>query len=322
MRFLARRICDEERKKPDVKGVLLFGSVAKGNVHAESDLDIVVIKEGQDEPIKRNKHERQGIRVDMWEHSLSCYKRLFQKDWSPSEMFMFSIFLNILQECAILYDPEGRFRGYKEKAFGWSWPRDCTDFIEKKWERGLNTVKKIDDPFKKLASIRRLLLVKACRHLLELGRPVSIRNKDYYLIFSELSPELSIKDFKRVFGRTPSQGELKKLVKRSLSLFDKEVPQRGPWTELLDAWKHLSRGDLFLAAISLQNGVYYLGRVGLENRGVRVEEKGYLWPESEVELIEKSRRNWPEFYEIYKRIHNVKSWRADEINECFERIFL
>lgn len=38
MRSLATKICDEESGKPNVKGVLLFGSVAKGNVYLESDI--------------------------------------------------------------------------------------------------------------------------------------------------------------------------------------------------------------------------------------------------------------------------------------------
>ena len=88
-----------------------------------------------------------------------------------------------------------------------------------------------------------------------------------------------------------------------------------------DARKYLSSGDLFLAALSLQNGAYYLGCRGLGNREVRMEENGYLWPESEVELIEKPRKNWPEFYELYQKMHNAKSWRAEEVIECFEQIF-
>jgi predicted nucleotidyltransferase len=321
MTSLGQEVCDEERRKADVKGVLLFGSVANGNVHPESDLDIVVIRARQTKPIKRNKHERKGITVDMWEHSLLSYESLFRKDWGPSEMFIYSLFLNILQESNILYDSEGRFRRYKEKALKWSWPQACKELIERRWERGLSTFRGIKDSFEKLAAMRRLFLVRASGRLLELGRPVSIRNKDYYLIFSKPSIEQSMKDFKQVFGRIANQKELEELVKSSLSMFAEEVPEREPWTELGDAQKHLTSGELFLVALSLQNGVYYLGCRGLRNRGVSLNEKGYLWPESELELIEKARDNWPEFYGIYQRIHNVKSWRLEEVNECFEQIF-
>jgi predicted nucleotidyltransferase len=321
MRSLAIRVCNEESVKPNVKGILLFGSVAKGNVHRESDIDVVVIKKGQDEPVRRNEHEREGIRVDMWEHSLSCYERLFQNNWDHSVMFTHSVFLNILQNCEILYDPDGRFGEYRQKALEWSWPQECKYYVEERLRRGLDTVRIVDGAFEKLASMKRLFLVKACVRLLELGKPVSIRNKDYYETFSESKNELSIKDFNRVFGRIPSREELPKLVKHTLSLFDEEVTGRGPWTELVDAQKYLSSGDLFLVALSLTNGAYYLGCRGLRNRGVRMQETGYLWPESEVELIEKSRENWPQFYELYQKMHNSKSWRAEEVDECFEHIF-
>jgi hypothetical protein len=56
------------------------------------------------------------------------------------------------------------------------------------------------------------------------------------------------------------------------------------------------------------------------NREVRMEENGYLWPESEMELVEKSRENWPESYKLYQKMHNAKSWRAEEVIECFEQI--
>jgi hypothetical protein len=192
--------------------------------------------------------------------------------------------------------------------------------MERRWERGLGTFREIEDSFGKLAAMRRLFMVKASRRLLELGRSVSIRNKDYYLTFSKRNTELSMREFKRVFGRIASQKELEELVSRTLSLFAEEVPEREPWTELEDAHKHLTGGELFLVALSLQNGAYYLGCRGLKNRGVTLDEKGYLWPESELELLEKARDNWPEFYGIYKRIHNAKSWRLEEVNECFEQI--
>jgi len=321
MRFLATKICAEASQEPDVRGVLLFGSVAKGNVHAGSDIDIVIVKEGQQEPIKRREHERDGIQVDMWEHSLSNYEKLFQKDWNHSMMFMNSLFLNILQNCEIIYDPHGRFCDYREKALKWSWPSECRDFVEQRLRKGLDTVRKIDDTFEKLTSMRRLLLVKACRHLLEIGKPVSARNKDYYLMFSELNQELSMKDFRRVFGRTPTIEELNKSFRHTLVLFSNEVTEREPWTELVDARKHLSSGEVFLAAISLQNGAYYLGCRGLRNRKVRREETGYLWPESEVELIKKSKENWQEFYELYYAMHNAQTWQLEEVDECLKQIF-
>jgi hypothetical protein len=236
-------------------------------------------------------------------------------------MFFYSLFLNILQACEILHDPDGRFGEFRERALKWSWPHACSAFITQRWERGLDIVRALDDSFEKLASMRRLFLVKACRILLELGRPVSIRNKDYYLIFSKLTANLSMNDFKQVFGRIPTQGELENLVGGALSLFAEEVPEREPWTELEDARKHLAGGELFLVALSLQNAAYYLGCRGLKNRGVKIGKTGYLWPESELGLIEKTREHWPLFYTMYQDIHNIKSWRAEDVNECFAQIF-
>jgi len=56
--------------------------------------------------------------------------------------------------------------------------------------------------------------------------------------------------------------------------------------------------------ISLQNGAYYVGRAGLSKRGVKLKKKGYFNPESEIELIQKSRDTWSEFYTFYNKIHD------------------
>jgi len=70
----------------------------------------------------------------------------------------------------------------------------------------------------------------------------------------------------------------------------------------------------FMAAISLQNGAYYLGCAGLSNKGVKMKNKGFLYPESEIELIRKTNKHWKEFYDLYWKIHNVEAWDNKEID--------
>jgi predicted nucleotidyltransferase len=312
MRNLACKISEEREKEKDVIGVLLFGSVAKGDIHARSDVDLVFVKDSGKDLIRRKEFVVDGIKIDSWEHSYSFYERLFEKKWRPEEMFLYSLFLNVLQGCNVLYDRESKFEVHKKNAMEWRWPENCKDLIRNRSTRALNNYKSMNyDNFEKIVYVRKLFLLDTCRRLLEIGKPVSVRNKDYYLICKK---HFSLRDFESVFGRIPDRETLKLLLGKTIEIFHNEVRDKEPWTELEDAKNHLSNKEDFLATISLQNGAYYLGCVGLSNRNVERENKGFLYPESEIELIRQSREHWTEFYDIYRKVHNADAWQEKDIN--------
>jgi predicted nucleotidyltransferase len=315
MKNLAWKIANEKKREKGIVAILLFGSVAKGNIHPKSDIDLVFVKDSQENLIKRKQIVRNGIKIDLWKHSISFYEHLFRKNWPPEQMFSYSLFLNILQECKVLYDRESKFEKYKENAIVWNWPRNCKAFIKSKLEEALNNYKEGKyDKFEKLVYLRKLFLLYICKRLLNLGKPVSIRNKDYYLKCKEYS---YAQEFERIFGKIPDRNELSRLIKKVMNIFHREVKNREQWTELKDAKNHFSNKEDFIATISLQNGAYYLGCVGLSNRNVDMENKGFLNPKAEIELIRKTEDHWMEFYDIYQRAHNINAWDYQEIDSIF-----
>ncbi len=54
MEGVAGNISQERMVDENVEAVLLFGSVAKGNIHTESDIDMVVVKDSKEDSISRN----------------------------------------------------------------------------------------------------------------------------------------------------------------------------------------------------------------------------------------------------------------------------
>jgi len=300
MRKIAKSIARDSRKQDDVEAVLLGGSVASGNIHPESDIDIVVIKK-QDKPqIRRKQSTIEDIEIDLWEHSTYYYERLFKQDWKPDEMFLYSLFLNILQTCEILYDKNSKFIKYRKMAIQWKWSESCKDYIQNKYD---STTLKMENlhPSGLEASLyqKKLLLLETCLMLLEQGMPVSNRNMDLYKKHVELSQSNKFED---IWG-LPSLENLSELVEQGIAFFYSDIRNRELFTELNDARKHIENGEFFLSLISLQNGAYYVGRAGLVKRGVKLRKKGFFNPESEVELIQKSRETWSEFYEYYKKLH-------------------
>ncbi len=315
MRNLAWKLTDERRRGKDVVAILLFGSVAKGNIHPRSDIDLVVIRDSHENSIKRSQMVEEKIKIDLWEHSYSFYKQLFEKNWVPKQMFLYSLFLNILQECEILHDRDSIFQRYKENALEWKWPANCKEFMRNKIANAINDYENGHyNKFEKLVYMRKIFLLRICMKLLSIGKPVSIRNKDYYL---KCKKYFSAQEFETIFGKIPNRRKLGFLIKKTTQIFHNAVKDRDLWTELRDAESHFSNKEDFMAAISLQNGAYYVGCAGLENKGIIKKNKGFLYPKSVIELIRKANKHWKEFYCLYREIHNVEAWGNKEINSTF-----
>lgn len=84
----------------------------------------------------------------------------------------------------------------------------------------------------------------------------------------------SAQEFETVFGKIPDRRKIGSLIKRTIQIFYNGVKDRESWTELKDVENHFLNKDNFIAAISLQNGAYYLGRIGLSNGGVKMRSRG------------------------------------------------
>ncbi|UCE96755.1 MAG: hypothetical protein JSV51_03965 [Candidatus Bathyarchaeota archaeon] len=162
--------------------------------------------------------------------------------------------------------------------------------------------------------MRKIFLLLTCMGLLKIDKPVSIRNKDYYLKCKEY---FSTEDYEKIFGKIQKRQEIGSLINKTIQVFYNEVKNREPWTELKDAENHFLNKEDFLATISLQNGAYYLGYVGLSNRGCKAKNRGFLYPESEIGLIRKTNECWKEYHDLYSKIHNVEAWDDREINSAF-----
>jgi hypothetical protein len=301
MRELAQRISDRYQDDENIKAVLLFGSVATGNIHEKSDLDIVMIEDTDGEKTERNQYTEQGFIIDLWRHSNSSYRKLFNTEIEHSELFQRSMFLNILQNCIILYDQDQTFADYQSRAQKWVWPRENIDYLLEKRagaERYYNSQELHE--FENVLYDKSMVLLDTCIDLMKLGKPVSNRVKDLYLKSTE---QLHDNRITSAYSKYPNHEELDKLIQESFSLFHQEIPDRNLFTELTDAEKHHICNEDLLAAVSLQNGAFYLDLYGLRNRNIQLENRGYLFPETHVELAKKTKEHWRPFYEYSRKIH-------------------
>ena len=96
--IIVKNLIKKYRSQRNVIGIYIFGSLAKGNAHQNSDVDIEIIFKKGKKPYELKKKVIDKIQVD-----LSCYdQNQFIKDFSKYPYLQYAA-LNY----KILYDPEG-----------------------------------------------------------------------------------------------------------------------------------------------------------------------------------------------------------------------
>ncbi|AZR73001.1 hypothetical protein BBF96_06085 [Anoxybacter fermentans] len=99
------QICKELQQRDNLVGIILFGSLAKGNYHKGSDIDLYVV--GEDEKDRVTFFYREGIPVQLLWRSVEDFKKKILKPTRDIPMGLIG---------KILYDPTGMIQKYMEKS--------------------------------------------------------------------------------------------------------------------------------------------------------------------------------------------------------------
>lgn len=91
-------LLDEARQCPEVVGVLLIGSLARGNAVPGSDVDLLLLADGRSEEQPVRHEERQGLWVELHQRDVA---------WAKAQMGRDPEWLYAYLEGRILYDLEG-----------------------------------------------------------------------------------------------------------------------------------------------------------------------------------------------------------------------
>jgi len=111
LREVTRRVCDKLIKsRRDIVAVLVVGSVARGNIHEMSDVDMcVLIKEGS-EP-RREVLQKPNCSVDIVYIPLRLWKERLQRDVGS----MWEINVSNILDSIVLYDPANLIKKIKQE---------------------------------------------------------------------------------------------------------------------------------------------------------------------------------------------------------------
>ena len=106
------------RENPSVAGIILFGSVARGESRIRSDLDLLILWEGVDLPLR----ERYIVFYKLATRYFKVGKGLtvldLEYDRFISSKRLNPLFLNIISDAIILYDKYDRLNSFISEARG------------------------------------------------------------------------------------------------------------------------------------------------------------------------------------------------------------
>lgn len=110
---------DEWKKRDEVQGIFTYGSVVKGTATRNSDLDLVIIWDGDEAPA-RLLAEHMGVVVDMDFITPAKIEEIF--DDKEDLAFTVAGVISRMKEARVEYDKNGMLKKWLEMASSYEWP--------------------------------------------------------------------------------------------------------------------------------------------------------------------------------------------------------
>jgi len=274
---VARRVA-ESIDHEGLVGVVLFGSLARGCVDEESDVDLAVVIEDGEQGMEEVYVE--GIRVEVWKYRVEHFRHTFEDGGyrgRRDSWFLASLWVRLLREGVVLRDPLGLLESWKRQALAWKWTKEEIAAVVRRAEDCLRTA--IDAyneglVFRGVVAVRDSCYNLAMAWIMSRGGVPSIRPKD---IYREVALTGLRELFREVQGLTDlSRVRVKELLGELRRLLDEVWKEpRGARTEYENAVKSLHRGRLGEAVLNARYSAFYLGLRMARRRGVRVPLRLY-----------------------------------------------
>jgi predicted nucleotidyltransferase len=110
---------DEWKKRDEVRGIFTYGSFVKGTATTNSDLDLVIIWDGEEAPA-RLMSEHMGVVVDMDFLTPAKIEEIF--DDKEDHAFTIASLISRLKGARVEFDRDGILKGWVEKVANYTWP--------------------------------------------------------------------------------------------------------------------------------------------------------------------------------------------------------
>ncbi len=332
MRALATAQCKELMKEKYAIGAFLFGSIASGNMHEESDVDLAVVYNAVAADIKIGKEERKvnGSRVEVWRYPIVPFINTFEDEKlrdKPDTWMWTSLWVEAMQKGIVIADPSKRLADWQAKAKQWKWRQSEIKPALKQAEDNLKTARHYLDKrstFDSLICLREALTCLSAAYLMKYDLIPSFRPKD----LSQKIRLISDREEKlpRVYEFVNDAADLDyNLVEgwflKLKEFVDSEWGTRrlGPRSELENARSCLNRRDLVGAVLSLRYSAYWLGFHIIN----KVEQKlpaEICNGENHVKMASHLATGSEAYYDFYKQLHFMEKWNAQKLEIAVSQV--
>jgi predicted nucleotidyltransferase len=158
----------EFKENKNVKGIYVYGSYVHGNLTPNSDLDLCVIWEAAEAPV-RLLAEHKAVRVDMMFITPATLEDVLTH--SVDDAFKITQVIGMIRKAEIVYDPDKLLTDWKKRCQEFSWSEEA---ISKLKDRAL---KSLSNASRKADKDDTASAIHETRHgLFDLGRVIIMRN--------------------------------------------------------------------------------------------------------------------------------------------------
>jgi predicted nucleotidyltransferase len=331
MRALATKQCNELMKEKYAIGAFLFGSMASGNLHEESDIDLAVVYNTVAADIQVGKEEKKvnGFRMEVWRYPIAPFINTFEDEKlrdKPDSWMWTSLWVEAMQTGVILADPTKRLADWRARAKQWRWHQSEIKPTLKQTEDNVRAAQRYlakQDTFSSLICSREALTCLSAAYIMRHDLIPSFRPKD-------LSQKISlIRDREKALAAVyesvndaayADYNAVEGLYVKLKEFIDLEwgVKRIGPRSELENARSCLNKRNLIGALLSLRYSAYWLGFHLLNKRGKKMPAE-ICNGENHVRMVSQLSKTSEPFREFYEQLHFAEKWGQQELERAINQ---
>ncbi len=283
----------EWKQNKNVKGIFVYGSYVKGTITANSDLDIGIIWDGNDAPVRLMSSHKEVI-IDMVFMTVKEVEAVL--DGTLKDVFKISEVVNRFRSSKILHDTKNMLKNWQDSVMHYVWSDEVINKVKglalEELERAERFLEKED---------YESAIYEARDGLLQLGRVIVITNNIFTLhrpaeVLSEirmLDPmtyKLFLRTFKLKGMNEPKLLKILEEIKEWLDKTERRLEEVPSDTQLMESTELLAQaqreqngalgltysGDYELAVMEMRQATCTLGRALVAIKGDEIEDVAFI----------------------------------------------
>lgn len=312
----------EWKQNKNVKGIFVYGSYVKGTITANSDLDIGIIWEGDDAPVRLMSTHKEVI-IDMVFMTTKEVEAVLEG--TSKDVFKISEVVNRLRSSKILHDTKHLLKDWQNSVQHYIWSDDVINKVKGLALEELSRAEKFLEDEDYVSAI-----YEARDGLLQLGRIIVMTNNIFTLhkpaevlteirMLDPMTYKLFLRTFKLKGMNEPKLIKILDEIKEWLDKTEKHLEEITSDTQFIESTELLAQaqreqngavvltyaGDYELAVMEMRKAACTLGRALVAINGDAIED---------VAFIPNLRRSDNDFFNLILVEHGAYDIQPTEIN--------